>query len=70
MATHPSILGESHGQRSLAGYSPWGRTESDITEVTARTHAYRNWLMQFMEDNQSRDQQSDSATWSLRRTMV
>ena len=26
MATHSSILtGESHGQRSLVGYSPWGR---------------------------------------------
>ena len=25
MATHSSILpGESHGQRSLAGYGPWG----------------------------------------------
>ena len=25
MATHSSILvGESHGQRSLVGYSPWG----------------------------------------------
>ena len=25
MATHPSILpGESHGQRNLVGYSPWG----------------------------------------------
>ena len=24
--------GKSHGQRSLAGYSPWGRRESDITE--------------------------------------
>ena len=23
--------GESHGQRSLAGYSPWGRQESDTT---------------------------------------
>ena len=23
---------ESHGQRSLVGYSPWGRTESDMTE--------------------------------------
>ena len=23
---------ESHGQRSLAGYSPWGRKESDTTE--------------------------------------
>ena len=26
MATHSSILaGESHGQRSLAHYNPWGR---------------------------------------------
>ena len=24
--------GESHGQRSLVDYSPWGRTESDMTE--------------------------------------
>ena len=24
--------GESHGQRSLAGYSPWGSKESDTTE--------------------------------------
>ena len=23
-----------HGQRSLVGYSPWGREESDTTEVT------------------------------------
>ena len=28
MAIHSSILpGESHGQRSLAGYSPWGHKE-------------------------------------------
>ena len=38
-ATHSSILaGESHGQRSLAGYSPWGRKESDMTEMTERAH--------------------------------
>ena len=24
--------GELHGQRSLAGYSPWGSKESDMTE--------------------------------------
>ena len=30
----PAFLpGESHGQRSLAGYSPWGRTELDMTEL-------------------------------------
>ena len=25
---------ESQGQRSLAGYNPWGRKQSDMTEVT------------------------------------
>ena len=35
MATHSSILpGESHGQKSLVGYSLWGLKESDTTEVT------------------------------------
>ena len=24
MATHSSILGKSHGQKSLVGYDPWG----------------------------------------------
>ena len=28
------LPGESYGQRSLAGYSPWGHKESDATEVT------------------------------------
>ena len=26
--------GESHGVRSLAGYSPWGQKESDMIEAT------------------------------------
>ena len=26
------LPGESHGQRSLAGYNPWGRKESDTAE--------------------------------------
>ena len=28
------LPGESHGQRSLADYSPWGHKESDTTEET------------------------------------
>ena len=33
MATHSSILArKSHGWRSLVGYSPWGRKESDTTK--------------------------------------
>ena len=32
MAAHSSILaGKSHGQRSLAGYSPWSDQESNRT---------------------------------------
>ena len=29
--TPVSLPGESHGQRSLAGHSPWGRREMDTT---------------------------------------
>ena len=33
MAPTPVLLpGKSHGRRSLVGYSPWGRRESDTTE--------------------------------------
>ena len=34
---HPTpvcLPGKFHGQRILAGYSPWGRKKSDTTEVT------------------------------------
>ena len=31
----PVLLpGKSHGQRSMVGYSPWGRKESDTTNFT------------------------------------
>ena len=33
MAIHSSILaGESHGQKSLVGHSPWGYSELDTTK--------------------------------------
>ena len=32
--TPVSLPGESHGQRSLVGYSPWGHKESDRTELS------------------------------------
>ena len=35
----PEFLpGEFHGQRSLAGYSPWGHKESDMTEWLTSLH--------------------------------
>ena len=38
MAPTPVFLpGESHGQRNLVGYSPWGCKELDTTEGTMFT---------------------------------
>ena len=36
------LPGEFHGQKILAGYSPWGHNELDMTEVTQ--HATHNTL--------------------------
>ena len=36
----PFLPGESHGQRSLVGYSPWGREQLDMTEWLS-THSNR-----------------------------
>ena len=42
MATTPVLLpGKSHGQRSLVGYSSWGRKELDTTE---RLHFHFHFL--------------------------
>ena len=43
MAPTPGLLpGEPHGQRSLEGYSPWGRKESDTTEYTHTKSNYNS----------------------------
>ena len=45
MATHLVFLpGESHGQRSLAGYSPWGHKESDTTAIITHNSAKFHFL--------------------------
>ena len=36
----PVFLGESHGQRSLAGYCPWGRKELGTAEQLTHTHTH------------------------------
>ena len=38
------LPGKSHGQRSLVGYSPWGRRESDTTEATEHSHMHIIYL--------------------------
>ena len=42
-----SLPGEFHGQRSLAGYSPWGRKESDMTEQLTLLHSTHSFLSNF-----------------------
>ena len=36
-----SLPGKFHGQRSVAGSSPWGCTELDTTEQLTHTHGYQ-----------------------------
>ena len=38
--TPVSLPGESHGQRSLAGYRPWGHTELNMTKATQYTQPF------------------------------
>ena len=46
--------GESHGHRSLVGYSPWGRKESDTTEcLSTRDHCHNNQEQQAPETQDS-----------------
>ena len=42
MATHLVFLpGESHGQRSLADYSPWGaKSQTQLKQLSARAHTH------------------------------
>ena len=39
------LPGESHGQRSLVGYSPWSRKESDTTKQLTLSQAYIKILL-------------------------
>ena len=45
------LPGESHGQRSLVDYSPWGHKESGMTD-RARTHTLHN-VMEAVNNLQS-----------------
>ena len=47
------LPGESHGQRNLEGYSPWGRTESDNRSDLACTLSTDTMTVEFKPDQQS-----------------
>ena len=42
------LPGEYHGQKSLVGCSPWGRTESDTTEAIWQHNVLHWYLYQFI----------------------
>ena len=44
------LPGEFHGQRSLAGYRPWGCKESGMTEHLSLTHILRNASLDEAQD--------------------
>ena len=68
MAWQPTSVflpGESHGQRSLVGCSPWGRKEPDTTEVAEQRAASRgvNRLVK-THQRQTETPESESPTYS------
>ena len=44
------LPGESYGQRSPAGYSPWGHKESDTTDGLTHTHVYTGTQVNYPHD--------------------
>ena len=54
MATYSSmpVPGKSHGQRTLAGYSPWDHKESDTTEQLINNNSLSvslDWILEFSQ---------------------
>ena len=43
-----SFLENPHGQRSLAGYSPWGHKESDTTEWLSTAQHKSWWVIKYL----------------------
>ena len=54
----PVLFGKSHGRRSLVGYSPYGRKESDTTEVTQHAHTQATVQASYRTLNCSTQQQT------------
>ena len=59
---------ESHGQRSLVGYSPWGLKEWDTTEWTehARAHMLSTWFMFYKEPSEEKEMGAHTSTLAWR----
>ena len=47
------LPGESHGQRSLVGYTPWGHEETGITEQLSTAQGSSTLLWKSLNENQA-----------------
>ena len=57
--------GESHGQMSLVGYSPWGHKEWDSTEVTGHAHTiYLEMISKGLVEERRSDSGRKSRNWT------
>ena len=68
--TPVSLPGEFRGQRSLAGFSPWGRNESDTTEALMHPCFFLLYTMIYWENGniwytQVNWMNSGASIWSL-----
>ena len=63
------LPGESHGQRSLAGYDPQGHRESDTTEGL-HAHAHESKVVQVQEQNHQIQRTSLTAERMTNKGMV
>ena len=59
------LPGEFHGQRSLAGYSPWGHKESDTTEQLTHTHTHRDNLKGFPDGSAGEESTCQCRSWGF-----
>ena len=58
------LPGKFHGQRSLVGSSPWGRTESDTTEcMHAHTHTHTHRVVVRAPHCERQPQQKQNSSW-------
>ena len=69
------LPGEFHGQRSLAGYSPQGRTESDTTEAIQHTCMLQQtsrmaWMSQFLFNARDPKNKAGHHLWDGQRCNV
>ena len=63
------LPGESHGQRSLEGYSPWGHTELDVTKPLTQTQTHTGEIGDYLISRVSQTANGSSGTLTIHLTI-